>query len=94
MADICLNHAEHIKKFDQQGLINSDFEKRISGLEIEVRVNKMEQGKDIEQINGKLDDILVIIKTNQSRLPNLVWGIAGSLGGGVAVWVILQILQK
>ena len=94
MADICLNHAEHIKKFDQQGFINQDFEKRISTLERDVSVNKMESSKDIESINEKLDTIIKTLNTNQSRLPNLVWGVAGTALGSSVVGVIMWLAQK
>lgn len=94
MADICLNHAEHIKKFDQQSLINQDYERRISTLERDVPLNRMESSKDIENINGKLDKIIKTLETGQSRLPNLAWGLGGSVGGGLLVWLILEFLKR
>ena len=94
MVEICSNHVEHTKKFDQQGLINSDFERRISSIETDVKVNKMESSKDIESINGKLDIILETLKTNQSRLPNLIWGVAGTVVGSSVVGVIMWFAQK
>ena len=90
MADICLSHAEHTKKFDKQGQINSDFERRLSKVESRLDVSD----EKFRQVFEKLDEIINILKVNQSRLPNLVWAIGGSIGGGVGVWVALQIMQK
>ena len=90
MADICLNHAEHTKKFDQQGQINQDFERRLSKVESRLDVSD----EKFRQVFEKLDEIITILKVNQSRLPNAVWGLGGSIAGGIAVWLILQFLQK
>lgn len=94
MADICLNHAEHVKKFDAQNLLNQDYERRISSLETKVEVNKTSTDLKLEHMDIKLDTILETVKVNQSRLPNLIWGIGGSVGGGVLVWLILEFLKR
>lgn len=86
----CLNHTEHIKKFDQQHIINTDVERRLTSIERRQDVSD----EKFRQVFEKLDEIIGILKINQSRLPNMIWGIGGSVAGGVAVWTILQLIQK
>lgn len=86
----CLNHADHSKKFDQQQLINTDVERRLSSMERRQDVSD----EKFRQVFEKLDEIIGILKVNQSRLPNMIWGLGGSVTGGVVVWLILQLIQK
>lgn len=63
------------------------------------RIREIERRQDVsdekfKQVFEKLDEIIDILKQNQSRLPNLVWGVAGSATGGVVVWLIMQAIQK
>lgn len=94
MADICLNHAEHVKKFDDQSRINQDHERRLSDLEKTVAVNQRDADLRLEGMDKKLDVITNMLSISQSRLPNLVWGLIGSVGGGIVAWVILEFLKK
>jgi hypothetical protein len=84
------NYTEHTKLFDRQHEINSDFERRLSRVESRQDVSD----EKFSQVFKKLDEIIEILKISQSRLPNMVWGLAGSVGGGVAVWLVLQFIQK
>lgn len=66
---------------------------------MEERVGKMERRLDVsdekfKQVFQKLDEIIGILKQNQSRLPNLVWGVAGALSGSVVIWLVMNAIQK
>ena len=90
MTENCTNHNDHIKAFDRQHDINVDVERRLSRMESRQDVSD----EKFSQIIKKVDEIIEILKVGQSRLPNLVWGLGGSIGGGVVVWLILQFIQK
>lgn len=86
----CQNHTEHIKQFDRQVEINADFERRLSAVERRLDVSD----EKFKQIFQKLDEIIGILKQNQSRLPNLVWGVAGTALGSSVVGVIMWLASK
>ena len=46
-----------------------------------------------KQVFEKLDEIIAILKVNQSRLPNMFWGVGGSVAGGLIVWLVLEFLK-
>lgn len=89
-AENCANHTEHIKNFDRQIEINADFERRLSRVESRLDVSD----EKFKQVFDKLDEIIQILKLSQSRLPNLIWGVGGSIMGGVMMWAILEFLKR
>lgn len=91
MAELnCANHNDHSRTLERQVEINSDFERRLSKVESRLDVSD----EKFKQVFEKLDEIINILKINQSRLPNAVWGIGGSVFGGILVWVILEFLKR
>lgn len=89
-AENCASHTEHTKNFDRQLEINADFERRLSKVESRLDVSD----ERFTQVFKKLDEIIDILKVNQSRLPNMIWGVGGSILGGVMMWAILEILKR
>ena len=86
----CANHNEISKAIDRQVEINADFERRLSKVESRLDVSD----EKFKQVFEKLDEIISILKNNQSRLPNLVWGVAGALSGSVVIWLVMNAIQK
>lgn len=91
MADTnCANHNEHMRRLENMEHKTADLERRL---------NKMESRQDVsdekfKQVFDKLDEIIEILRVNQSRIPNLVWGVLGSVCGGVVVWAVLELLKR
>jgi hypothetical protein len=89
MSENCPNHSSHDKRIEK---LEGKYEF------LEMRISKAEARQDVSdekfvQIFKKLDEIIEILKVNQSRLPNLTWGVAGTISGGVMVGVIMWILK-
>ena len=86
----CANHNEHDRMLTRLDERVNELEKRVYDVESNNKVNE----QLFKQIFEKLNEIIDIIKINQSRLPNAAWGVGGSIGGGVLVWVILEFLKR
>lgn len=86
----CSNHDSHEKRLEK---LEGKYEF------LEMRVSKTEARQDVsdekfKQVFEKLDEIISILKVSQSRLPNLFWGIAGSVTGALVLGVIMWVVQK
>lgn len=86
----CANHIEHEKTLIRLETKVNDLEKRVYGVETKHDVNE----ERFKQIFEKLDEIIAIIKISQSRMPNAMWGVGGSVAGGVIVWIVLDFLKR
>lgn len=86
----CANHNDHDKLLSRLDTRVTELEKRVN----EVEGNHKATEEKFIRIFDKLDEIIAIIKINQSRLPNAAWGVSGSIGGGVLVWLILEFLKR
>ena len=90
MPENCANHETHNKLLERIDIRLDTLEKRVYDVESKHNVSE----EKFKQVFEKLDSIIKILETNQSRLPNLVWAVMGSVAGGVFVWLILQTIQK
>ena len=86
----CANHIEHEKALIRLETKVNDLEKRVYAEESKHDVNE----ERFRQIFEKLDEIIAIIKVSQSRIPNAMWGVGGSVAGGVIVWLVLEFLKR
>ena len=86
----CANHIEHEKTLIRIETKVNDLEKRVYAVESKHDVND----ERFRQIFEKLDEIIAIIKVSQSRIPNAMWGVGGSVAGGVIVWLVLEFLKR
>lgn len=86
----CANHIEHEKTLIRLETKVNELEKRVYSVESKHDVNE----EKFRQIFEKLDEIIAIIKVSQNRMPNAMWGIGGSVTGGVIVWLILEFLKR
>ena len=77
-AENCANHNDHSRTLERQIEVNADFERRLSKVESRLDVSD----EKFKQVFEKLDEIIAILKVNQSRLPNMFWGLAVLLQGG------------
>ena len=86
----CANHSEHSAKISRIEVKIEELEKRV------YEVEKKHDVKDerFKRIDEKLEEIISIIKVSQSRIPNTMWGIGGSVAGGVLMWLVLEFLKR
>lgn len=89
-AENCANHNDHSRTLERQIEVNADFERRLSKVESRLDVSD----EKFKQVFEKLDEIIAILKVNQSRLPNMFWGVGGSVAGGLIVWLVLEFLKR
>lgn len=82
---------ERIKKCEKILDIKGDnFEERINALERRVDVSD----EKFKQVFERLDTIISILERRDERLPNLVWGVAGTVTGSIICGVIMWLIQK
>lgn len=80
----CLVFQTLDEKVSKLELACIDHRVKIAALEKALAVND----EKFKQVFDKLDQIIAILGKSNDRLPNLVWGIAGMVIGGLVLFVM------